>query len=82
MMRIFQYFYISTQLTPVSTLRNSLVHPKDTQRKRCQSDVLYEFCATKTLFVKMHILMNHLNHYSIVLDNAVDIATTDNNRIK
>ena len=52
MMRIFQYFYISTQLTPVSTLRNSLVHPKDTQRKRCQSDVLYEFCCNQNFVCK------------------------------
>ena len=43
-MPIFQDYDISTQLTPVSTLRKSLVHPKDNQRKRCQSDVLYEFC--------------------------------------
>ena len=43
MMRIFQDNDISTQLTPVNTLRNSLVQRKDNQRKRCQSDVLYEF---------------------------------------
>ena len=44
MMPIFQDYDISTQLTPVSTLTNSLVHPKDNQRKRRQSDIVYEFC--------------------------------------
>ena len=67
---------ISTQFTPVSTLGNSLVHPRGKQQQSRQSNVGYEICATQTLLVKMHILVRHLNHYSIVLNNTVDLVTT------
>ena len=39
---------ISMQFTPVSTLKNSLVHPKDKQQSR-QSDVVYETCYCQNL---------------------------------
>ena len=44
MKRFFQHYDISTQFTPVNTLKNSLVHPKDKQQQSRQSDVGYEIC--------------------------------------
>ena len=49
MKRISQDYYISTQLTAVNTLRNSLVHPKDKQQQSHQSDVVYEICCNPNI---------------------------------
>ena len=38
---------------------------------------IYIFVTTQTLLVKMHILVRHVNHYSIVLNNTVDIVTME-----
>ena len=45
MRRIFQDYDISTQLTAVNALRNSLAHPKDKQQQQsCQCDAMFEIC--------------------------------------
>ena len=44
MKQVFQDYVISTQFTPVNTLKNSLVHPKDKQQNSRQSNVVYEIC--------------------------------------
>ena len=44
MKEIFQDNDISTQLTAVNTLKNSLVDPKDKQQQRRQSNVVHEIC--------------------------------------
>ena len=68
---------ISMQFTAVSTLKNSLVYPNDKQQQCHQSNVVYEICCNPNFFVKMHILVRHLNHYNIVLNNTVDLVTIE-----
>ena len=77
MKRIFQDYDNSTQFTAVITLKNSLVHHRDKQQKAVKVMLCMKFVATLTLPVMMHALVRHLNHYSIVLDNIVDVVTME-----
>ena len=45
------------------------------RKKAVKLMLCMKFVAAQALFVKMHILVRHLNHYSIVLNNAVDLVT-------
>ena len=73
MKQIFQD-YISTRFTPVNTLKNILVDPKDKHQKAIKVILCTKFAATQTLLVKRCILVRHPNHYN-VLNNTVDLVT-------
>ena len=81
---IFRDYNISTESTAVSILKNSVVLSKTTSsiklyKTKNAVDVMLcmKFVATQTLLVKMHILVRHLNHYSIVLNNTVHLVTME-----
>ena len=75
MTRIFQHYDVSTQLTPVNTSNNSLVHTEDKRNKAVKVMLCMKFAATQSMLVMIHILVKLLNHHSIVLDNTVELAT-------
>ena len=47
MKRIFQDYDISTQFTPVNTLKNALVNHKDKQQLSRRSNVVHEICCNQ-----------------------------------
>ena len=49
MKRILKDYDISTQFTPVNALKNAPIHPSDKQKKRRQSDVVYEICCNPNI---------------------------------
>ena len=46
-------------------------------KKAVKEMLCMEFVAAKTLLAKLHILVRHLNHYSIVLGNTVDLVAME-----
>ena len=41
--------YTCTQFTPLSTLKNALVYPRDKQQQKRQSNVVYEICCNANI---------------------------------
>ena len=81
MKRIFQDYDISTQLTAVNTLMNSLVHPKDKQQKSRESDVVYDICCNSNFACqdafngeKSHPLQHRLKQHCRSSYNGNDSA--------
>ena len=78
MKRFFQDYDISTQFTPVySTLKNSLVHPKDKQQQNRQGDVVYEICCNQNLACREAYIGETSQPSQHRLKNIVDRVTME-----
>ena len=87
MKTIFQDYDISTQFTPVNTLKSSLVHPKDKQQQSRQSNVVYEICCNPNFAcqdayigetsqplqhrLKQHSRSSYSGNYSAVFEHII-----------
>ena len=61
--------YISSQITAVNTLINSLVHHKDKQQQSRQSDVVYEICCNPNN--RQHCLSSYNGNDSAVYKHII-----------
>ena len=75
MKRFFQDYDMSTQLTAVITLQNSLFHPKYKQHKSRLGNVVHEICCNLNSACQ-DAYIGETSH-SIVLNNTVHLVTME-----